>query len=103
MIRSLSWLKAAVRDLTAPVRAIRSTRIASTIVVVSFGVTWSSPARARRAALSASRGSDFPGPAGNDGRAGSPRSRVCGGGAAIVSRQRRNIRALDPDLDDRAE
>ena len=69
------------------------------MVVVSLGVTWSCPARARRAALSASSGSDLPrsrrdlpvGPVDLDHDARR-------GGVGTWSGRRRSSRSLDADL-----
>ena len=60
VIRPWSWLSAAVRALTAPRRATRSARIASTGPVRVFGVPAACPDRAARAAAIASIGSDLP-------------------------------------------
>ena len=55
-----SVLVAAVRACTAPRRATRMTRMASTTPVWAFGTAVATPAKAVRAAASASIGSDFP-------------------------------------------
>ena len=56
----LSWLMAAVRALTAPLRAVRSARIDSTIPSRRLGAAVATPASTARAAASASIGSDLP-------------------------------------------
>jgi hypothetical protein len=57
---AVSWLMAAVRALLAPERAVRDTRIASTIPSRRLGTAVATPASAARAAASASIGSDLP-------------------------------------------
>jgi hypothetical protein len=56
----LSWLMAAVRALTAPLRAVRSARIDSTIPSRRLGAAVAVPASTARAAASASIGPDLP-------------------------------------------
>ena len=58
-----SWFAAAVRAFIAPDRASRSWRSASTGPSPALGIAVASPASTARAAISASRRSDFPLPA----------------------------------------